>query len=153
VVVVAFSDEEKIPNLKHTIEVLGAYVIAGARLRLYHFRDKEQENALYCDTDSIIFVQKESEPPQIKCGDNLGDMQSELNPGEYIQKFVSGGPKNYAYRLVKGRDAVKTVCKVRGITLYYNASKLVNFDVIRKMVLIGGPRDVVLVHTDKKIKR
>jgi hypothetical protein len=148
-----FSDEEKIPNLKHTNEVLGAYVTAGARLRLYNFLDIVQENALYCDTDSIIFVQKENEPPMIECGDNLGDMQSELKPGEYIQEFVSSGPKNYAYRVVNVRGAVKTVCKVRGIILNYNASKSVNFDVIRNMVLNGGPQDVVLVHTDKKIKR
>jgi hypothetical protein len=46
------------------------------------------------------------------------------------------------------------VCKVRGITLNYNASKFVNFDVIREMVLNGrGTRDVVTVHTNKKIKR
>jgi hypothetical protein len=80
-------------------------------------------------------------------------MQDELNPGEYIEEFVSGGPKNYAYRVVSNKDVTKTVCKVRGITLNYNASKLVNFDVIRKMVLKGGPRDVVIVHTDKIIKR
>jgi hypothetical protein len=78
-----FTDEEKIPNLKYTNEVLlGAYVTAGARLRLYHFLDKVQENAPYCDTDSIIFVRKESEPPLIECGDSLGDMQNELKPGE-----------------------------------------------------------------------
>jgi hypothetical protein len=148
-----FSDEEKIPNLKHTNEVLGAYVTAGARLRLYHFLDRVQENTLYCDTDSIIFVQKENEPPLIQCGDNLGDMQSELKRGEYIEEFVCSGPKNYAYRVVSDRDAVKTVCEVRGITLNYDDSKLVNFDVIRKIVLKGGPQDVVLVHTDKKIKR
>jgi hypothetical protein len=150
-----FTDEEKIPNLKHTNEVLGAYVTAGARLRLYHFLDRLQENAIYCDTDSIIFIQKKCEPPMIECGDSLGDMQSELKPYEYIEEFVSGGPKNYAYRVVNSIDAskpVKTVCKVRGITLNYNASKLVNFDVIKKMVLNRGG-DVVTVHTDKKIKR
>jgi len=27
-------------------------------------------------------------------------MTSELKPGEYIQEFVSGGPKNYAYKVV-----------------------------------------------------
>jgi hypothetical protein len=152
-----FTDDEKIPNLKHTNEMMGAYVRAGARLRLYDFLDRLQENAIYCDTDSIIFIQKKCEPPLIECGDSLVDMQSELKTGEYIEEFVSGGPKNYAYRVVNGIDAskpAKTVCKVRGITLNYNASKLVNFDVIRKMVLNRGrSRDVVTVHTDNKIKR
>jgi len=47
---------------------------------------------------------------------------------------------------------VKTVCKVRGITLNYNASKLVNFESIRDMILRTGD-DVVNVHTERKIKR
>jgi hypothetical protein len=80
-------------------------------------------------------------------------MQDELKPGEYIEEFVSGGPKNYAYRVVNDKDVTKTVCKVRGITLNYSASKMVNFHVIRKMVLNGGPRGVVTLHTEKKIKR
>ena len=51
---------------------------------------------------------------------------SELNPGEFICEFVSGGLKNYAYKSI---DSVtgeeKPVYKVRGITLNYSASQLV----------------------------
>ena len=46
---------------------------------------------MYCDTDRVIFVQKDGEPPLVKCGDALGDMTSELIEGEYISEFVSGG--------------------------------------------------------------
>ena len=83
-------------------------------------------------------------------------MKNELQPGEYIDEFVSGGPNNYAYRVVNRTDSTKTsktVCKVRRITLNYSTSQLVNFDVIRDMILIGRPDEVVTVHTDKKIKR
>jgi len=55
---------------------------------------------------------------------------------------------------VDGRD--KTVCKVRDITLNYTALKMVNFDVIRDMILKGNKGDepsVINVHTDKKIER
>ena len=46
------------------------------------------------------------------------------------------------------------MCKVSGITLKYSTSQLVNFNVIRDVVLNKGiPDDVVTVHTDKKIKR
>ena len=38
-----FIAEEDIPKLLHTIEVIGAYVTAGARLRLYSYLDKLQE--------------------------------------------------------------------------------------------------------------
>ena len=82
----------------------------------------------------------------------MGRMTSELKPSEYIEEFVSWGPKNYAYKVV---DSVtgerKQVCKVRGITLNYNASRFVNFKVIRYMILNGGP--VVTVHSGHKIKR
>ena len=44
------------------------------------------------------------------------------------------GPKNYTYR-VNTNVGEKTVRKVRGITVNYHASKLVNFDVIRAMIL------------------
>jgi len=66
-------------------------------------------------------------------------MTSEFRSTVYVFEFVSGGPKNYAYTLidtVTGRAA--TVCKVRGITLNYNAKQLVNFDVINAMILLTG---------------
>jgi hypothetical protein len=51
-----FSDKEKIPNIKHTNEVLGAYVTPGARLGQYHFLERVQEKAIDCYTDSFIFA-------------------------------------------------------------------------------------------------
>jgi hypothetical protein len=47
----------------------------------------------------------------------------------------------------------KTVCKVRGITLVYNASQLVYFDVIKDMILNQEPCHTVTVHTKYKNKR
>ena len=67
-------------------------------MHLYEYLDKLGERARYCDTDSVVFVQKTDEPPLIECGDALGDMTSEPKAKEYISEFVSGGPKNYAYK-------------------------------------------------------
>ena len=123
-------------------------------MHLYKYLDRLGERAPYCDTDSLLFIQGEEGPCLIECGDKLGDMTNELGEGEFIEEFVSGGPKNYAYK-VRNRDLTKvpkTVCKVRGITLNYTAMQLVNFDVIRGMILKGTP-ETVTVHTDKKIKR
>ena len=115
---------------------MGAYVTAGTRLHLYTYLDRLQQRAIYCDTDSVLFVQPSDESALVGSGDSLGAMTSELKPSEYIEEFVSGGPKNYAYRIVDSATGErKTVCKVRGITLNYNASHLVNFDVIRDMIL------------------
>jgi len=80
-------------------------------------------------------------------------MPSELRPSQRITDYVSGGPNNYAYRVfdtVTGDS--QTVCKVRGITLNCNASKLENFEIIRDMILGGNTvdqRTVVIVHTEK----
>jgi len=52
-----------------------------------------QENEVYCDTDSIIFILLRDEPELVETGDNLADMTSELNPGEYISEFVSGSQR------------------------------------------------------------
>jgi hypothetical protein len=78
-------------------------------------------------------------------------MTSELDAEEYIEEFVSGGPKYYAYRTVNTRTlARKTVCKARGITLNYATSQLVNFESIRGMILDADAREVITDRTERK---
>jgi hypothetical protein len=114
------------------------------------YLDALKERAIYCDTDSVIYIQKCGQPPAVTCGDKLGDMTNELRSDEYIEEFLSGGPKNYAYKTSKN----KAVCKVRGITLNYANAQLVNFDSIRNMILgTDAAADVITVRTERKIKR
>ena len=94
-----FIQENDILNLRHTHEVIGAYITAGARLHLYNYLDRLQERVIYCDTDSVLFVQPSAEFTLVETGDNLGYLTSELKPSEFIEEFVSGGPKNYAYKV------------------------------------------------------
>ena len=49
-----YSADERVSSLRHTNEVIGAYVTVGARIHLYGFLDKLQENAVYTDTDCDI---------------------------------------------------------------------------------------------------
>jgi len=67
-----------VPNLRHTNEVIGAYVTAGARIHLYRYRERLRENAIYCNTDSVIYIQARDKPALIETGDKLGDMTSEM---------------------------------------------------------------------------
>jgi len=71
-----YSADERVPSLRHTNEVIGAYVTTGARIHLYGFLDKLQEKAIYTDTDSVIFIQpgQEKKPTLIETSDNLGKM-------------------------------------------------------------------------------
>jgi hypothetical protein len=76
-------------------------------------------------------------------------MTSELIPGLHNDVFLSRGPKNYAYRTVNSeKGESETVCKVRRIMLNYSASKHVNFEVIRDMILRGDESEKVMVTTE-----
>ncbi|CAH2005856.1 unnamed protein product [Acanthoscelides obtectus] len=113
--------------------VLASYVTALARLKLYSFLEKVEERAVYVDTDSCIYISRKG-LDDISTGDFIGDMTDELNGG-FISEFVSGGPKNYAYKYTTLSGEEQIVCKVKGISLNYKASQVVNFEKIKDMVL------------------
>jgi len=69
-----------VPSLRHTNEVIGAFVIACARIHLYTYLGRLQDKAIYCDNDSVIFIQSRDEPALVQTGDNLGQMRSEQKP-------------------------------------------------------------------------
>ena len=108
--------------------VIAAFTTAYARLKLYDLLDQLQEQVLYYDTDSVIYVHEPGKP-EPPLGDYLGDLTDELD-GDYITEFMSGGPKNYAY--VTNND--KRVMKVRGITLNYATLQKLNFEVMRNLI-------------------
>jgi len=97
-VVWGHAEESRVQTLRHTNDVIGSYVTAGAGLHLYGYLDKLQERALYTDTDSVVFIQPKDGAALVEIGDCLGAMTSELKPDEIISEFVSGGPKKYAYK-------------------------------------------------------
>jgi hypothetical protein len=75
-----------------------------------------------------------------------------MKPDEIISEVVCAGPKNYAYRTVNTKTAeCKTGCKVRGITLNYHASQLVNFAKMKEMILSTDADEIAIVRTKNKI--
>jgi hypothetical protein len=143
-----------VPSLLHTNEVIGAFVTAGARIHLYSYLNRLQDKAIYCDTDSVIYVQPTDKPPLVETGEKLGEVTSELKHNEIICGVVCGGPKNYAYGMVNTMTAeFKTFCTFRGITLNYHASQLVNFAKMKNMILSMDADVIVIVRTKDKIKR
>jgi hypothetical protein len=64
--------EEKVPDLRHTNEVIGAYVTAGARIHLYKYLDRLQQRVLHCDTVSVIFNYPNYQTDLVETGDCLG---------------------------------------------------------------------------------
>ena len=122
------TEEFAVPNNKVNV-VIAAFTTAYARLKLYDLLDLLQERVLYYDTDSVIYVHQPGKPDP-PLGNYLGDLTDELDAGDYITSFVSGGPKNYAYRKKRG----KAETKIRGITLDYMTSEKLNYDAIRDLV-------------------
>jgi len=68
--------EKHVQILRHTKEVVEAYATAWARNPLHRYLDILRENAIYCDTDPVIYFQPSDEPVPIETGDKLGDMTS-----------------------------------------------------------------------------
>ena len=83
---------------------------------------------------------------------DLTDEMEEYGAGSYIEEFVSGGPKNYAFSVfchATGKRATK--CKVKGITLNYENSKVVNFTSLRRMILEDNTS--ACAHSQKEQKK
>jgi hypothetical protein len=130
---------ENVKPGKNVNVVVAAYVTPQARLKLYEYLEVLDRSVIYCDTASVIYVQKPGEPEKVHTGDYLGDLTDELEefgPGSYITEFESGGPKNYAFSVFcPSTNTHTTKCKAKGINLNYNSSKVINFDSLRNMIL------------------
>lgn len=135
---------------------IGIFTTAHARLKLYNeFLEPCGHRLLYCDTDSCIFYYNVSEDPSriIKLGNYLGDPTSEVgcksayDEIEWIDEFVSGGPKHYAYKTNKGKCTIK----VKGLNLRQkHVSETISFDAMKKIVL--SPNDHAIVFHSKEIR-
>jgi hypothetical protein len=132
---------------KNTNVIIAAYTTAHARLKLYSILELLQERVLYYDTDSVVYRHREDllNPPT---GSYLGDLTDELD-GDTIHTFVSGGPKNYAYSLVKSE---KTCCKVKGFTLNHRSSKKINFKTMVELVTVN-PAQKIPIDQPHQIRR
>ncbi|KAL3113374.1 hypothetical protein niasHT_013200 [Heterodera trifolii] len=131
------------------------FVTSYARLHLYGYMEQvlAMNNAelLYCDTDSIYYVNKIG-APCVPEGEALGQMKRE-HVDRRIVEFVAGGPKNYGIRHT-ARDGTdeRANLKIRSFRLSYATQQLINFDVMKELTLstynIDGPIDDVIDNDD-----
>ena len=126
-VLMNFTDEGEMfePHTSANV-VVASFVTAYARLELYAVLERLGQRVLYFDTDSCMYVYDPDQYNIPIVDSRLGKWTDEVPDGKIV-KFVSLGPKNYGYEyIVQGQRHTK--CKVKGITLDYNTSQLVNFD-------------------------
>jgi len=108
---------------------IAIFTTCHARVRLHRGLRKLDRQVLYYDTDSIVYADgKES----LELGDYLGDWTDELE-GANITKFVAGGPKNYGYTLDNG----KSKCKIKGFSLNYENSQVLNLPNMLSIITKG----------------
>ncbi len=112
-----FYSEREILHLggKDSNVVLGSFVTCYGRMKLYEELFKNDDTVLYFDTGSIIFFSKENH--------YLGKFTNEIKYDNFIEEFVSAGPKNYGYKLNNGQ----TSCKIKGFSVNFIASESLNF--------------------------
>lgn len=126
--------------------VLAAYTNVLARIHLYKYLDVLNERCLYHDTDSVIFTCKPNEErPEL--GNYLGDLTDELidhGANSYISEAVFTSEKSYAFKIkTPGKDDF-IGCKVKGLNLSYENSKMVNFETMKKLVLETREKELSL---------
>lgn len=127
-----------------------------ARMIMYEYLEQLKERVLYTDTDSLVYLVRNGES-ELQLGDYLGCLTDELK-SDTILEFVSAGPKSYAYQTRQGR---KVTMKVKGLTLSYECSQIVNFDSFKRLVdnyvdnlgAVGGANIVAPQHTIVRDKR
>ena len=125
---------------------LASFTTMWARLRLYSVLDLLDRDVLYFDTDSVIFRCCGNEKLQkLPIGNYLGELTNEVNSQDHIVTFCSGGPKNYAYKTFLGKEE----CKVRGFTLNWTNSKLINFRNVESMINGSGLQEITVTNPCK----
>jgi hypothetical protein len=116
----------------HANIYIASATTAWARIELYDLLDFLDQRSVYADTDSAVYIASLDNPQlNLPRGPFLGDLTSELKPGDYISDFQAGGPKNYAYRTVQGDE----VLKVKGFCLNYTNRQAFTHESMKQVIL------------------
>ena len=100
--------DEDIPVSPNLNVFVASFTTSWARDHLNKAIQLLGERVLYFDTDSVIYLEEPGQPKPL-LRDYLGEFTSELEDDDYIEEFVSGGPKNYGYKTKKVKANAKSV--------------------------------------------
>jgi len=136
---VSFEKEENfLETPAHSSIIIASWVTSYARLELYNLLDKLGQRVLYFDTDSVIFTARTGEfipSTGIFIGDLTNEITTKDEPEAYITKFASCGSKNYSYEVYYPNSGIrKYFCKVKGLSLNFTTSNIVNFDSMKILI-------------------
>lgn len=122
---------------KNTHFYLGASCTAQARLKLTSMlRQVGPTRALYCDTDSVVYVQRNNEEI-VQTGEALGSWSSELDNGVWGVQFLALAPKCYLLKYnEEGKEIEKEsgIIKTKGITLTKTNLQHIQYDTMKRVI-------------------
>ena len=109
----------------------------------------DQSKILYCDTDSVMFIQRKGETMPLTTGNYLGDLTDELPENVVVTGYYCGGPKFY---LLTGKNTVTgepySVYKIKGVSLNLSNSTAVNPENIKKLVMMADTPSTIAASHD-----
>jgi len=120
--------EQYVVDCFSTNVYIAAFTTSNARLQLYDMLDKLGKSVTYYDTDSIVYL--DNKQNNINTGCMLGEWTDELGKDNYIKEWLSTGPKSYSFLTNKE----KVVVKIKGFTLNYINSKILNLNTMKKII-------------------
>lgn len=131
-----YNSSAKAPGNTHYY--LGASCTAQARLKLTSMlRQVGKDRALYCDTDSVVYVHREGDE-EIETGEALGQWSSELDDGVWGEKFMALAPKCYMIMYNeegKIKEKESAILKTKGVTLTTTNLRELNCKNMEKIIL------------------
>lgn len=158
-----YKNIEYMEPLPHQVLPIGAFTTAYGRIRLYReilkrLNSVQLENnvALYCDTDSIYYIEKPGVTFNLPIGDCIGQLTNELTQygaNAYITEFVAVGAKSYSY-IVLNPDTDETfqIAKCKGITASFKNMQILTFSNLKSLLFDPNINNIDF-RNEKKIKR
>lgn len=112
---------------------LGASVTGWARTILH--RKVREVDAIYCDTDSVIYKHSPSRPPVTEIGAGIGQWQNEFS-GLRVERFYALGPKCYCLVFDRPDENGATyMIKAKGVTMHASNHAMVTPDDFLRVIL------------------
>ena len=116
----SYAYKDQFGDNSYNRNIFGAcFTTSSVRLTLYDELDFLDNQVLYFDTDSFVYIESPNSK-KIETGDMLGEMTDELDNKTIKGSFVSDGPKHYSFTY--GNNKQK--CVIKGFRLNHENSQI-----------------------------
>lgn len=132
---------EMVETPRRTSLITAIFVTSQARIKLYNYMKMlGPGRVIYTDTDSVIWLKKKTDVVPFVVGSQCGQMSNEIDkdyPGCFIKRFVSLGPKSYAYEVYDSNGFKCSAMRMKGISFRGSTREedALTFDKMKKLLM------------------